>query len=167
MAEEDDTAVALGEGEPVEGAPLARVGARLMWGIEKSAIVEREGDTVIRTPDGPRELGTVLAEVEEPYFATQREFEDAVRGVIGTGPVPTAAESGDDTETDDDAETGDIDEAGETDDDAETSDTDEDGETDDDVETGDTDESGEDEASDTNGDSGDNTDDTDETGQEQ
>ena len=87
---DDDTAVTLGEGRPVEGAPLARVGARLMWGIERSTVVEREGDTVIRTPDGPRELADVLAAVDEPYFGTQQEFEQAVRGVIGMGPVPTA-----------------------------------------------------------------------------
>jgi len=87
---DDEPAVTLGEGRPVEGAPLARVGARLMWGIEKSAVIDREGDTVIRTPDGPRELSDVLAAVDEPYFATQQEFESAVRGVIGTGPVPTA-----------------------------------------------------------------------------
>jgi hypothetical protein len=94
MADEEDeeTAVTLGEGDPVEGAPLARVAARLMWGIEKSAIVEREGDTVIRTPDGPRELADVLADVDEPYFATRQEFEDAVEAVIGTGPIPTADE---------------------------------------------------------------------------
>lgn len=95
MADEEDDeepAVALGEGEPVEGAPLARVTARLMWGIEKSTIVEREGDTVIRTPDGPRELADVLADVEETYFGTRQEFEAAVEGVIGTGPVPTAEE---------------------------------------------------------------------------
>lgn len=96
MAEEDDSAVVLGDGTPVEGAPLARVGARLMWGIEKSAIKEREGDTVIRTPDGPRELRTVLEEVNQPYFATQREFEDAIRGVIGSGPIPTAEETDED-----------------------------------------------------------------------
>ena len=95
---DDDTAVTLGEGRPVEGAPLARVGARLMWGIERSTVVEREGDTVIRTPDGPRELADVLAAVDEPYFGTQQEFEQAVRGVIGTGPVPTA--DGDDSSGD-------------------------------------------------------------------
>jgi hypothetical protein len=87
---DDETAVTLGEGRPVEGAPLARVGARLMWGIEKSTVVDREGETVIRTPDGPRELADVLAAVDEPYFGTQQEFEQAVRDVIGTGPVPTA-----------------------------------------------------------------------------
>jgi hypothetical protein len=93
MADEDDSeepAVTLGEGTAVEGAPLARIAARFMWGIEKSTIVEREGETAIRTPDGPRELGDVLAEVDEPYFSTRQEFVDAVEAVIGTGPVPTA-----------------------------------------------------------------------------
>jgi hypothetical protein len=96
MAEDDDSeeepAVALGEGPAVEGAPLARVADRLMWGIEKSAIEAREGETTIRTPDGPRKLADVLAEVDRTYFATRQEFVDAVEGVVGTGPVPTAGE---------------------------------------------------------------------------
>jgi hypothetical protein len=111
MADEDEPAVTLGEGRPVEGAPLARVSARLMWGIEKSTVLDREGDTVIRTPDGPRTLVDVLAEVEEPYFATQQEFERAVRDVIGRGPVPTAGgESGADAGAEDVARTDDSDE---------------------------------------------------------
>lgn len=89
---EDEPAVELGEGEPVEGAPIARVSARLMWGIEKSEIEDREGDTVIRTPDGPRELAGVLEDVDRTYFSKRREFEDAVREVVGTGPVPTVDE---------------------------------------------------------------------------
>lgn len=93
-ADEDDEteepAVTLGEGEPVEGAPLERLSARLMWGIEKSAVDDREGGTVVRTPDGPRELGEILAEVDRTYFATRQEFEESVRDVIGSGPVPTA-----------------------------------------------------------------------------
>jgi hypothetical protein len=98
MADEDDSeepAVTLGEGTAVEGAPLARIAARFMWGIEKSTIVEREGETAIRTPDGPRELGDVLAEVDEPYFSTRQEFVDAVEAVIGTGPVPTVEPTSD------------------------------------------------------------------------
>ena len=91
-SEAEEPAVELGEETPVEGAPLARVSTRLMWGIEKSAIREREGDTVIRTPDGPRELGNVLEEVDSTYFGTRREFETAVRDVIGDGPVPTTEE---------------------------------------------------------------------------
>lgn len=87
--DEEGPAVSLGEGEPVEGAPLARVSARLTWAQQKSEIDRQEGETVIRTPDGPRELSTVLAEVDETYFDTRRAFEDAVREVIGSGPVPT------------------------------------------------------------------------------
>jgi hypothetical protein len=96
MAEDDESeeepAVALGEGPAVEGAPLARVADRLMWGIEKSTVEAREGETTIRTPDGPRELADVLAEVDRTYFATRQEFVDAVEGVVGTGPVQTAGE---------------------------------------------------------------------------
>lgn len=91
-SEEEEPAVELGEGTPVEGAPLARISTRLMWGIEKSAIQEREGDTVIRTPDGPRELGDVLENVDSTYFGTRREFESAIHDVIGHGPVPTTEE---------------------------------------------------------------------------
>jgi hypothetical protein len=90
--EDAEPAVELGDGAPVEGAPVARVAARLMYGIERSAVVEREGDTVIRTPDGPKRLAEIMDEVEQPYFATRQEFVGAVRGVAGTGPVPTAEE---------------------------------------------------------------------------
>jgi len=86
---EDEPAVELGAGPAVEGAPLSRVIARLTWGIEHSTVVEREGDTVVRTPDGPRELADVLAEIDETYFPDRHAFEEAVREVTGTGPVPT------------------------------------------------------------------------------
>jgi hypothetical protein len=92
MADEDESeepAVDLGEGTAVEGAPVARVAARLMWGIEKSEIDAREGDTVVRTPDGPRDLSDVLDEVEDTYFATRQDFMTAVEDAIGAGPVPT------------------------------------------------------------------------------
>jgi hypothetical protein len=88
-AEDEGPAVELGEGEAVEGAPLARVASRLHYAIEKSEVERREGETTIRTPDGPRELGDVLAETDEVYFDTRQSFESAVREVIGTGPVPT------------------------------------------------------------------------------
>ena len=87
--EEDTPAVELGEGEQVEGAPLSRVAARLTWAIQKSEIDRKEGETVIRTPDGPRELTEILDDVDETYFPTRQDFLDAVRDVIGTGPVPT------------------------------------------------------------------------------
>jgi hypothetical protein len=90
--ETEGPAVPLGEGEPVEGAPLARVASRLHYAIAKSEVVRREGDTVIRTPDGPHELAAILEETDEVYFDTRRAFEAAVRDVIGTGPVPTAEE---------------------------------------------------------------------------
>jgi hypothetical protein len=89
---EDEPAVTLGEGDPVEGAPLARVAERLMWGIERSEIEAREGDTVVRTPDGPRDLADVLEDVDRTYFATRQEFTDAVGAAIGAGPIPTAEE---------------------------------------------------------------------------
>ena len=86
---EDEPAVTLGEGPDVEGAPVARVAERLMWGIEMSEIEAREGDTAVRTPDGPQELSEVLADIDETYFATRQEFTDAVEEAVGTGPVPT------------------------------------------------------------------------------
>jgi hypothetical protein len=89
---EEEPAVELGEGEPVEGAPVARVASRLHYAIEKSEVDRREGDTTIRTPDGPRELSAVLEESDEVYFDTRQSFVDAVRAVVGTGPVPTAEE---------------------------------------------------------------------------
>ena len=89
---EEAPAVELGDGEPVEGAPLARVASRLHYAIEKSEVVRREGDTVVRTPDGPRELAAVLEESDEVYFDTRQSFLEAVREVVGTGPVPTADE---------------------------------------------------------------------------
>lgn len=87
--EEDAPAVELGDGDSVEGAPLARVASRLTWAQQHSEVVRKEGETVIRTPDGPQELEAVLEDVDVPYFETRREFEDAVREAIGTGPVPT------------------------------------------------------------------------------
>ena len=90
--ESEEPAVELGEGEPVEGAPVARVASRLHYAIERSEVVRREGDTAIRTPDGPRELAAVLEESDEVYFDTRQSFLDAVREVVGTGPIPTADE---------------------------------------------------------------------------
>ncbi|WP_049921231.1 DUF5789 family protein [Halopiger djelfimassiliensis] len=90
--EDEDPAVSLGSKTPVEGAPLARVSSRLTWPKEKSEIDRLEGDSVIRTPEGPRELSAVLAEIDETYFQRHQEFENHVRNVIGTGPIPTADE---------------------------------------------------------------------------
>jgi hypothetical protein len=82
--------VELGEGESVEGAPLSRLTSRLHYGIPKSEVVRREGDEVIRTPDGPRELADVLDESDETYFPRKQDLTTAVEDVVGTGSVPTA-----------------------------------------------------------------------------
>ena len=86
-AEDEGPVVELGEGTPVEGQPLARVAARLTWPHEVSRIRAQEGDSVVRTPDGPRPLSDVLDEVEETYIDSRQTFVTAVRDVVGTGPV--------------------------------------------------------------------------------
>jgi hypothetical protein len=90
--ESDAPAVELGEGEPVAGAPLARIASRLTWPQEASRVRAKEGDAEVRTPDGPRTLDSILDAVDETYFDTRRTFLDAVRSEIGTGPIPTAEE---------------------------------------------------------------------------
>ncbi|SDZ89038.1 hypothetical protein SAMN04488065_1035 [Haloplanus vescus] len=90
--EEAEPAVELGEGEPVEGAPLARVASRLTWPQEASRVRDKEGDATVRTPDGPRTLDSILDDVDETYFDTRQTFLSTVRSVIGTGPVPVADE---------------------------------------------------------------------------
>jgi len=86
--EEEGPAVELGEHRPVEGAPIARLTARLHYGIERSEVDRRLGDEQVRTPDGPRRLGDVLDAVEETYFPRQQDLETAVREAVGHGPVP-------------------------------------------------------------------------------
>ena len=88
--EDADPAVELGEQTPVEGAPLARVSSRLTWPKQKSEVDRLEGESVLRTPDGPRELSDILARVDETYFERRQEFETHIRDVIGTGPVQTS-----------------------------------------------------------------------------
>ncbi len=98
---EDDEGpvVELGDGPVVEGAPLARVASRLTWPIERERLLKREGDAEIRTPDGLRDLASVLDGVETTYFDTRRTFVETVRDEIGRGPVPA---DGDDAATGDD-----------------------------------------------------------------
>ncbi|WP_248518271.1 DUF5789 family protein [Salinarchaeum laminariae] len=86
---EAEPAVELGEGTPVEGAPLARVTARLHFPLQKSEIQRREGGSTIRTPSGPRTITDVLADIETTYFATDDDFRSDVEDVIGTGPIST------------------------------------------------------------------------------
>lgn len=89
---DSEPAVSLGEQRPVDGAPLARVSSRLSWPKQKSEVDRLEGDSVVRTPDGPQTLSDILTAVDETYFEHRREFEAHVRDVIGTGPIPTANE---------------------------------------------------------------------------
>ncbi|GAA0292448.1 DUF5789 family protein [Halarchaeum salinum] len=83
-----EPAVELGAGAPVEGVPIARVASRFTWGIQRSEIVRRDGETAIRTPAGPRRLADVLAHCDVPYFESRREFVETVREQVGDGPVP-------------------------------------------------------------------------------
>ncbi|MEM4782286.1 MAG: DUF5789 family protein [Halalkalicoccus sp.] len=87
---EDAPLVELGEGVPVEGAPLARVASRLHWPVQKSVVRRKEGASVVRTPEGPKTIDDLLDEVEIAYFESRQEFVTACRGVTADGPIPTA-----------------------------------------------------------------------------
>jgi hypothetical protein len=93
MSEDEDAeeppAVELGDREPVEGAPVARIVSRLTWPQTKSDVIEQEGESVVRTPDGPQVLAEILESVETTYFDTRQTFREAVDDVTGTGPIPT------------------------------------------------------------------------------
>ncbi|WP_435152992.1 DUF5789 family protein [Haladaptatus sp. DFWS20] len=91
--EDESPAVELGDREPVDGIPVARISSRLYWPIQKSEVIRRDGDETIRTPDGPRTLADVLEDVEETYFQSEQEFIANIRDAIGTGPIPTADDS--------------------------------------------------------------------------
>ncbi|SFL02586.1 hypothetical protein SAMN04487950_2024 [Halogranum rubrum] len=88
-AEDEAPVVELGEGEAVEGAPLAQVASRLTWPQEKSLIERKEGDAVVRTPSGPQTLSDVLTKVDTTYFDTRQTFVTAIEDVVGSGPVET------------------------------------------------------------------------------
>ena len=104
--EDDGPIVELGEGPAVDGAPLSRVSSRLHFGIERSEVLRREGDTEIRTPDGPRTIESVFDESDETYFPTSESLRETVKGIVGTGPVPTHEREDDDTDAETDADTG-------------------------------------------------------------
>ncbi|ELZ74313.1 MULTISPECIES: DUF5789 family protein [Haloferax] len=92
MADEEadeEPVVELGEGESVEGAPLARVASRLTWPQEKSSILNKEGDAVIRTPSGPQTLEAILEDADETYFDTRQTFVEDVLDIVGREPVAT------------------------------------------------------------------------------
>jgi len=81
--------VQLGEGRSVEGAPVARVAARLTWPQTHSDIVAKVGETEIRTPDGPEPIASVLESVDDTYFDRRQTFVNAVFDTIGREPVAT------------------------------------------------------------------------------
>lgn len=92
MAESDEEepaepAVELGDGTPVDGAPLSRIVARLTWPMEKSAILARVGDEAIRSAEGPVTIESLLADVDDTYFGSRQHFVDAVREHLPSGPV--------------------------------------------------------------------------------
>ena len=92
MAEDNDdeeAVVELGDGPTVEGAPISRIASRLSWPRAYSDVIVQEGATLVRTADGPTALEDVLADVDSTYFPTRRSFVQAVRAVIGYGPVQT------------------------------------------------------------------------------
>ncbi|ERH04512.1 MAG: hypothetical protein J07HR59_01646 [Halorubrum sp. J07HR59] len=88
-ADSDEPAMELGDGPGVNGAPVARVAARLTWPAPQSDILNQEGDAVIRTPDGPQQLSAVLEAADTEYFDTRDAFLEAVNSVIQSGPVET------------------------------------------------------------------------------
>jgi hypothetical protein len=87
--EDEGPVVELGEETPVEGQPLARVASRLTWPQETSRVLDKEGDSVIRTPSGPQTLSDVVEQVDETYFDTRQTFVETVQSAAGTGPVET------------------------------------------------------------------------------
>ncbi|WP_280586347.1 DUF5789 family protein [Halorubrum sp. Boch-26] len=88
-AEESEPAVELGEGPDVAGEPITRVASRLTWPATRSDVVAQEGDAVVRSPDGPRDLDEVLADSEVPLFESRSEFAAEVEELVGRGPVAT------------------------------------------------------------------------------
>ena len=93
MADDDEAdaepTVQLGDGRAVDGAPIARVAARLTWPQTHSDIVDKVGETEIRTPDGPQRLDELLEPVETSYFDRRQTFVEAVFEEIGREPVAT------------------------------------------------------------------------------
>lgn len=95
MAEDDadeEPAIALGDDPPVPGAPVGRVASRISWPRAKSDILAAEGETQIRTADGPRPLSELLDGVDISYFGRHQEFVGAIRDEIGYGPVAEDAD---------------------------------------------------------------------------
>jgi len=82
---DDSSLVKLGEYEHAEGAPLSQVSSRLSWPNERERIRQQEGNSTIRTLDVPQCVEQILNEIDTSYFPCQREFEQSICTVIGTG----------------------------------------------------------------------------------
>jgi len=93
MADDDEAdaepTVQLGDGRAVDGAPVARIAARLTWPQTKRDILDKVGETELRTPDGPQRLDDLLEPVETTYFDRRQTFVEAVFEEIGREPVAT------------------------------------------------------------------------------
>jgi len=89
---EEEPAVELGSGASVEGAPIARVASRLKYPQQRRRILELEGDSEVRTPEGPQSIESLLEDVDTTYFDTRQTFVEAVRNAAGHGPVATSDE---------------------------------------------------------------------------
>jgi hypothetical protein len=82
--------VSLGADEPVDGAPIARVAARLHYPLPRSQLVARAGEIQIRTPAGPTTLATIIEETDAQIFPTAAALISTVRE--SAGDAPAAAE---------------------------------------------------------------------------
>ncbi len=71
----------------VEGAPIERIASRLTWPQEKSEIVRKEGEELIRTPTGARKLEDLLEGVDTTYFSKRQMFVESIEKQIGKGTI--------------------------------------------------------------------------------
>jgi len=90
MTEDDEEMhpeVPLGSDAPVEGVPVARVAARLHYPLPRSQLLERAGETEIRTPAGPTTVRSVIEETDVQIFPTAAALITTVREKVGEAPV--------------------------------------------------------------------------------
>ena len=90
MADDDaetPPSVSLGPDEPVAGAPIARVAARLHYPLPRSQLLDRAGTVEIRTPSGPTQLGTIIEASDARLFPTAAALISTVRETVGEAPA--------------------------------------------------------------------------------
>ena len=86
-ADETQPEVPLGADEPVEGVPVARVAARLHYPLPRSLLLERAGETEVRTPAGPTTVRSIIEETDVQVFPTAAALITTVREIVGEAPV--------------------------------------------------------------------------------